>query len=51
VTNLGVGLCAAAESGYRDGIAYALAQFNLPNVAMYIDAGNSGWLGWDANLG
>lgn len=26
-----------------------LLQLNLPNVAMYLDAGHAGWLGWPAN--
>lgn len=29
---------------------YALTKLNLPNVAMYLDAGHAGWLGWPANL-
>ncbi|KAI3604328.1 exoglucanase 3 precursor [Moniliophthora roreri] len=40
----------ASASGYREGVQYALRNLNLPNVAMYIDAGHGGWLGWDANL-
>ncbi|TVY78202.1 1,4-beta-D-glucan cellobiohydrolase CEL6C [Lachnellula suecica] len=50
VTNANVSACAAAASDYKAGVAYALKQLNLPNVAMYIDAGHGGWLGWDANL-
>jgi cellulose 1,4-beta-cellobiosidase len=30
---------------------WALKELNLPNVAIYLDAGHAGWLGWDANLG
>lgn len=50
VTNLNVPKCQNAASAYRDGIAYAIKTLNLPNVAMYIDAGHAGWLGWQANL-
>ncbi|KAJ5605628.1 hypothetical protein N7510_008409 [Penicillium lagena] len=50
VTNLNVAKCANAESAYLECINYALIQLNLPNVAMYIDAGHAGWLGWSANL-
>jgi len=39
VTNLDVAECAAAESAYLECVNYALVQLNLPNVAMYIDAG------------
>ena len=50
VTNINATACAAAASDYKAGVAYALKTLNLPNVAMYIDAGHGGWLGWDANL-
>ena len=46
VTNLDDPKCAAASDDYQNGIAYAVEQLNLPNVAMYIDAGHGGWLGW-----
>lgn len=39
VTNLNVPKCANAESAYLQCVNYALKQLNLPNVAMYIDAG------------
>ena len=51
VTNSNVAACQAAAQGYRDGVAYALKSLNLPNVAMYLDAGHGGWLGWPDNLG
>ncbi|KAF4237044.1 hypothetical protein CNMCM8980_000804 [Aspergillus fumigatiaffinis] len=51
VTNLNVAKCANAQSAYLECVNYALKQLNLPNVAMYIDAGHAGWLGWPANLG
>ncbi|KAK3395281.1 exoglucanase 3 precursor [Podospora didyma] len=50
VTNIDKTPCKNSASGYRDGVAYALKQLNLPNVVMYLDAGHGGWLGWDANL-
>jgi cellulose 1,4-beta-cellobiosidase len=50
VTNIDLTTCQQSAAGYRDGVAYALKQLNLPNVVMYIDAGHGGWLGWDANL-
>ncbi|KAL2263785.1 hypothetical protein VTK26DRAFT_5077 [Humicola hyalothermophila] len=50
VTNIDLQTCQNSASGYREGVAYALSQLNLPNVVMYIDAGHGGWLGWDANL-
>jgi len=49
VTNLNVAKCANAEAAYEECVEYALAHLNFANVAMYIDAGHSGWLGWPAN--
>ncbi len=50
VTNANVAACQASASGYPEGVAYALKSLNLPNVAMYLDAGHGGWLGWNDNL-
>ncbi|GLI73398.1 hypothetical protein PoHVEF18_001615 [Penicillium ochrochloron] len=50
VTNLNVAKCANAHDAYLEGVNYAVTQLNLATVAMYIDAGHAGWLGWDANL-
>ena len=50
VTNADLTTCQQSAAGYRDGVAYALKQLNLPNVVMYIDAGHGGWLGWNDNL-
>ncbi|KAL2115474.1 hypothetical protein VTJ04DRAFT_9729 [Mycothermus thermophilus] len=50
VTNIDLTSCQQSASGYREGVAYALQQLNLPNVVMYLDAGHGGWLGWDSNL-
>lgn len=50
VTNLSVAKCSEAQSAYYECVNYALINLNLANVAMYIDAGHAGWLGWPANL-
>lgn len=50
VTNLNVAKCANAQATYLAGVQYAIQQLNLANVAMYLDAGHAGWLGWAANL-
>jgi len=51
VTNLSVSKCANAQAAYLQCVEYAIAQLNLPNVSMYLDAGHAGWLGWSANIG
>ncbi|PLB43943.1 1,4-beta-D-glucan cellobiohydrolase C [Aspergillus steynii IBT 23096] len=51
VTNLDVPKCANAKDAYLECTNYAITQLNLPNVAMYLDAGHAGWLGWPANIG
>lgn len=50
VTNQGIPFCAAATPVYEEGIAYAIAKLQLPNVALYMDAAHGGWLGWADNL-
>jgi cellulose 1,4-beta-cellobiosidase len=50
VTNADLSTCKESASGYRDGVAYAIKNLNLPNVVMYLDAGHGGWLGWNDNL-
>ncbi|OTB18636.1 glycoside hydrolase family 6 protein [Daldinia sp. EC12] len=50
ITNLNVAKCANAEKAYLECTQYAIKKLNLPNVAMYLDAGHAGWLGWPANL-
>lgn len=50
ITNQGVEFCAKATPVYEEGIAYALASLQFPNVHLYIDAAHGGWLGWDGNL-
>lgn len=50
VTNLNVAKCANAESTYETLMTYAMKKLNLPNVAMYFDAGHASWLGWTANI-
>lgn len=51
VTNLNVAKCSGAQSTYIALTEYAISTLNLPNVAMYMDAGHAGWLGWPANIG
>ncbi|KAL2756546.1 glycoside hydrolase family 6 protein [Sodiomyces alcalophilus JCM 7366] len=50
ITNMEVPKCANAAPVYREVTEYALSTLNLPNVAIYIDAGHAGWLGWEGNL-
>lgn len=50
VTNIKLQTCQDSSAGYKTGVAYALKNLNLPNIAMYIDAGHGGWLGWNDNL-
>nr|XP_036575920.1 Cellobiohydrolase II [Colletotrichum truncatum]KAF6782576.1 Cellobiohydrolase II [Colletotrichum truncatum] len=50
VTNLNVPKCAGAQAAYLECTDYAIRQLNLPHVAMYLDGGHAGWLGWPANL-
>lgn len=47
---MNVAKCQEAEPAYIAGIEYAVKTLNFPNVAMYLDAGHAGWLGWEANL-
>jgi hypothetical protein len=50
ITNMGNEFCAQAAPVYEEGIAYAIANLQFPNVHLYIDAAHGGWLGWDDNL-
>ncbi|KAI1445064.1 1, 4-beta cellobiohydrolase [Annulohypoxylon stygium] len=50
ITNLNVAKCSGAQDAYMECTQYAIKSLNLPNVAMYLDAGHAGWLGWPANL-
>ncbi|KAH9486116.1 Exoglucanase 3 [Psilocybe cubensis] len=50
VTGSNVPACSRAAPAYKEGIAYAIAKLQHPNVSLYIDAANGGWLGWDSNL-
>ncbi|KAI1204145.1 1, 4-beta cellobiohydrolase [Annulohypoxylon truncatum] len=50
ITNLNVAKCSNAQDAYMECTQYAIKNLNLPNVAMYLDAGHAGWLGWPANL-
>ncbi|KAM5347250.1 hypothetical protein ACJ41O_010255 [Fusarium nematophilum] len=51
VTNMNVAKCANAHDAYLELTSYAVKALNLPNVAMYLDAGHAGWLGWPNNQG
>ncbi|GAQ10928.1 probable 1,4-beta-D-glucan cellobiohydrolase C [Aspergillus lentulus] len=51
VTNTAVPKCANAHDAYLECTNYALTKLSAPNVAMYLDAGHAGWLGWPANIG
>ncbi|KAF2004393.1 glycoside hydrolase family 6 protein [Amniculicola lignicola CBS 123094] len=50
VTNKDLQTCKDSADGYKKGVAYAFKSLNLPNIAMYVDAGHGGWLGWNDNL-
>jgi hypothetical protein len=50
VTNIDEQACKDSADGYKAGVAYALKKLNMPHIAMYIDAGHGGWLGWNDNL-
>ncbi|KAJ3564652.1 hypothetical protein NP233_g8155 [Leucocoprinus birnbaumii] len=51
VTNLAVPECAAAADAYKRGVAYVIEKLGrMDNVALYIDAAHSNWLGWPGNL-
>src|SRR5262249_11600170 len=49
-TNMSIPKCAASESAYRDGVAYAINKLAAPNVSLYLDAAHAGWLGWPDNM-
>jgi cellulose 1,4-beta-cellobiosidase len=48
-TNMSLPMCMEARPAYKEGVVYAIKSFALPNVAVYLDAAHSGWLGWDDN--
>lgn len=48
-TNLDTPKCAASDQVYRNSIAYAISKLAMPNVAIYLDAAHTGWLGWEGN--
>lgn len=45
ITNMEVEKCAEAADAYIESTTYAISELDLENVAIYIDAGHSGWLG------
>ncbi|WP_437674794.1 glycoside hydrolase family 6 protein [Sorangium sp. So ce131] len=49
-TNLGMKDCTPeTEQAYRENVAFALKELDMPHVYQYIDAAHSGWLGWPDN--
>jgi cellulose 1,4-beta-cellobiosidase len=48
-TNMALPECQEAKPAYKNGVIYAIKNFALPNVSVYLDAAHSGWLGWDDN--
>lgn len=42
--------CKTAAPGYIEGLSYAVKKLQQKNVALYIDAAHSNWLGWPGNL-
>ncbi|RPB04000.1 cellulase [Choiromyces venosus 120613-1] len=42
--------CKLAEPAYKEGLSYAISKLQQKNVALYIDAAHSNWLGWPAIL-
>ncbi|KAK8206060.1 1, 4-beta cellobiohydrolase [Phyllosticta capitalensis] len=51
VSNVNKTKCKNAAEGHKESIAYALRTFDLPNIYMYVDGGNSGWWGFPKNMG
>jgi cellulose 1,4-beta-cellobiosidase len=49
-TNMSIPKCAASETAYRSGVAYAINKLAAPNVSLYLDAAHAGWLGWPDNM-
>ena len=49
-TNMSIPKCAASDSAYRDGVAYAIKKLAASNVYLYLDAAHAGWLGWPDNM-
>jgi len=53
-TNSGDFRCgnSATQTAYKSGIAYAVQSIAAvaPTVAIYLDAGHGGWLGWKSNM-
>ncbi|KAK8153542.1 1, 4-beta cellobiohydrolase, partial [Phyllosticta citrichinensis] len=51
VSNINKTKCRNASEGHKESVSYALRTFDLPNVYMYVDGGNSGWWGNPTNMG
>ncbi len=53
VVNANIPACGqvASQGIYVDGITYAIQKLGaLPNVSLYLDIGQAGWLGWTTNM-
>ncbi|KAH7107169.1 putative cellulose 1,4-beta-cellobiosidase II precursor [Auriculariales sp. MPI-PUGE-AT-0066] len=50
VSNQSVEKCANAKDAQLRSVAYAIAAFQLPNVALYLDGAHAAWLGWPGNI-
>lgn len=51
ITNLATApACVTAAPGYLAGLSYAIQKLQRDNMALYIDAAHSNWLGWPSNL-
>ncbi|KAH0611925.1 uncharacterized protein H6S33_009977 [Morchella sextelata] len=51
ITNLATApACVTAAPGYLAGLSYAIQKLQRDNIALYIDAAHSNWLGWPSNL-
>ncbi|CAI4211034.1 unnamed protein product [Parascedosporium putredinis] len=42
--------CQGAAEAYHLSTVYAMETLNFDNVALYVDGGHAGWLGWPGNL-
>ncbi|KAH6898288.1 endoglucanase-6B [Thelonectria olida] len=50
VTNIDKPFRQKVAHWYERGVAHAIVALQFPNVHIYVDIANGGWLGWPANL-
>lgn len=50
VSNSNSELCAEAFETQMEALVYAITKLNLPNVSVYQDVAQVGWLGWGGNM-